>query len=72
MYWPASAALSQHPQRSSYSLPAVQGSVQEKSWGKVGKDEAQGILQRDNAVSGKGGIRQSYKVYCKKQYRAGT
>jgi hypothetical protein len=28
---------------SSYNLPAVQGSVQEKLWGKVGKDEAQGI-----------------------------
>jgi hypothetical protein len=37
------AALSQHPQRSFYNLPAVQGSVQEKLWGKAGMDEAQGI-----------------------------
>jgi hypothetical protein len=37
------AALSQHPQKNFYNLPAVQGSVQGKLWGTAGKDEAQGI-----------------------------
>ena len=56
----------------SYNLPAAQGTAQVKLLGKAGMDEAQGILQRGNEGAGRAGIRQSYRVCCRRLYKAGT